>query len=600
MKIIISTLISCIVLFCSFSCSEPDPLYIYGNIVGKVTEEGSNKAIEGVTIEINGVEQSVKTGNNGMFKIEKLPANNYILYVTKDGYVADSKNITVVAKQTIQSDFSLLKNLPEAVPSEVFLTTTKTSIPIELKNTRSTIMDFMVQTSEPWISVLPSYGTIASKNSKIIKILTDFSQIEYGEYTESIIINVGQSSLNIPIQISYYKPSYIEITSPQIGKVYSMGDVLPIIWNSNIEGTVKIELVRNGTVQQSIVPSIKNNISNYSWSIPSLSIDTYQVLVTSNETPEISDLSEGFYLKEGPTPPIVSTGEVTSITSSSITVSGLIEDFGKTYNNLTQYGHVYSEINPNPTISDYKHNHGTAVQLISYISNLNNLKPNTRYYIRSYAENPKGVTYGSTISVTTKNQDGSEYWEPTEPDETGAVDLGLSVKWATYNVGATSPEEYGNYYAWGEINPKNDYTKATYDFAKKDKYGYYEYILPEGLTNISSTKYDVATSSWGNNWRIPTRQEILELSEKATTVRTSYKNVQGVRIIGPNGNSFFLPNAGYRNESGLVKQVCMYRTSSMAEEELDYPYIYEVTGSGIYMSKYIGSYYGLPIRAVRD
>ena len=94
------------------SCSEADPVYIYGNIAGRVTEEGSNIAIEGATVEISGVEQSVKTGSNGMFKFETLPADNYTIYVSKDGYVADSKIITVVATKTTQSDFSLQKNLP--------------------------------------------------------------------------------------------------------------------------------------------------------------------------------------------------------------------------------------------------------------------------------------------------------------------------------------------------------------------------------------------------------------------------------------------------------------------------------------------------------
>ena len=104
-------LASLFVLLCSYSCTEPDPIYIYGNIAGKVTEEGSNKSIEGATIEISGIEQAVKTGSNGIFKFERLPADNYIVYVSKDGYVADSKIVTVVASQTAQCDFSLKKNV---------------------------------------------------------------------------------------------------------------------------------------------------------------------------------------------------------------------------------------------------------------------------------------------------------------------------------------------------------------------------------------------------------------------------------------------------------------------------------------------------------
>lgn len=576
------------------SCSEADPVYIYGNIAGRVTEEGSNIAIEGATVEISGIEQSVKTGSNGMFKFETLPADNYTIYVSKDGYVADSKIVTVVATKTAQSDFSLQKNLPEATPSEVSLTTTSTSASIELTNTRSVDMNFTLQTSRSWISVSPSNGTIASKNKKIIKISADYSTIDYGDYSESVVINVGQSSLTIPIQISYYRPSYIEVTSPESGKVYSMGNVLPIAWASNVGGTVKIELVRNGNVQQSIAPSVDNHSTgNHNWGIPSLAVDAYQVRITSNESPNVSGTSGVFYLQDGPTPPVVSTGTVTSITSSAIIIEGSIEDLGKTYTSITQYGHVYSETNPSPTISDYKHNLGSTNQLVTYNSNITNLKPNTRYYIRAYAENPKGIAYGSTVSVTTKTADGKDPWSPTEPDETGAVDLGLSVKWAAWNIGATSPEEYGNYYAWGEVETKADYTNENYKHAN----GRYNYILPDGLSDISGTKFDAATVNWGNGWRMPTKLEIMELTDNATVVYTSYNNVAGVRFVGPNGNCIFVPFAGARNDNGKwLRGESNFLWSSVIADNWEYWSSYCLKWGDVHHEY---AFWGMSIRAVR-
>ena len=608
MKRTLSIFLTIAVLLLSYSCNETDPVYIYGNIAGKVTEEGSNNAIEGATIEISGIEQSVKTGSNGMFKFEKLPTDNYTIYVSKDGYISDSKVITVVATQTTQSDFSLLKNLPEAIPSEITLTTINPSASVELKNTRSADMDFTVQSSQSWISVSPPNGTIASKNTKILKISADLSKIDYGEYTEAVVINVGQSSLSIPVQISYYRPSYIEIISPEAGKVYAMGTVLPIKWNSNIGGTVKIELVRNGSVQQSIISSVDNySTGNHSWGIPSLSVDAYQIRITSNETPSVYGMSEIFYLEDGPTPPVVSTGEVSSITSSSITVYGAIEDLGKTYSSVTQYGHVYSEVNPNPTISDYKYNHGSSNQTMSYSSDLVNLKPNTRYYVRAYAENPKGIAYGTSVSVTTKTVDGKDPWEPTAPDENGAVDLGLSVKWAAYNVGATKPEEYGDYYSWGEVVTKNDYTESKYKFTYIDSYGCVEYSLPEGLSDISGTKYDAATANWGKEWRMPTKLELMELEDQSTAVWTSYNGIDGMRIIGPNGNSIFLPSGGYRSEYGGKGKggSGKYWTSTTDNGWSNKGAFIYSWGRDALGNKSVGisaeiKYLGMPIRAVKD
>ena len=120
------------------------------------------------------------------------------------------------------------------------------------------------------------------------------------------------------------------------------------------------------------------------------------------------------------------------------------------------------------------------------------------------------------------------------------VDLGLSVKWATCNVGASSPSDYGNYYAWGETRTKSDYTvdnSSTYGKSRGDISDVY--------------KYDVAKANWGSAWRLPTEAEMRELIDKWTWTWTSQGGHSGYRVTGPNGSSIFLPAAGYRRGSSL-------------------------------------------------
>lgn len=131
-----------------------------------------------------------------------------------------------------------------------------------------------------------------------------------------------------------------------------------------------------------------------------------------------------------------------------------------------------------------------------------------------------------------------------------AVDLGLSVKWASCNVGAESPEDYGGYYAWGETKEKSNYTASTYKYAR-DLDGDGEYHDNESNwinigSNISGTSYDVAHVKWGGSWRMPTLSEIQELCNKCSWEWTSVNGVSGRKVTGPNGNSIFLPAAGYR------------------------------------------------------
>ncbi len=140
------------------------------------------------------------------------------------------------------------------------------------------------------------------------------------------------------------------------------------------------------------------------------------------------------------------------------------------------------------------------------------------------------------------------------------VDLGLSVKWASCNLGASSPEEYGNYYAWAETKPRTgsswDYKWNTTPYYLSGSGNYNDdvkwrkYTGKDGKTVLDASD-DAATVALGSPWRIPTFDEIKELYNKCKWTWTSMNGNNGFQVTGPNGNSIFLPAAGYRNGSGL-------------------------------------------------
>lgn len=138
--------------------------------------------------------------------------------------------------------------------------------------------------------------------------------------------------------------------------------------------------------------------------------------------------------------------------------------------------------------------------------------------------------------------------KPDTPTPGEAIDLGLSVKWASHNVGASSPEGYGGYYAWGETEEKSNYTPETYKYwSDRDGDGRNDINEYQNIgSNISGTQYDVAHVKWGGSWRMPTRDEIEELVNKCSWKRTTQNGVNGQLVTGPNGNSIFLPAAGDR------------------------------------------------------
>lgn len=117
------------------------------------------------------------------------------------------------------------------------------------------------------------------------------------------------------------------------------------------------------------------------------------------------------------------------------------------------------------------------------------------------------------------------------------VDLGLSVDWAGYNIGASSPEEAGDYFSWGETAVKNAYYRSRYAYCACDTF------VNIG-SSISGTEYDAATAAWGDGWRMPSLGEVEELRDECDWEWITYKGVSGCKVTGPSGNSIFLPAAG--------------------------------------------------------
>jgi len=145
-----------------------------------------------------------------------------------------------------------------------------------------------------------------------------------------------------------------------------------------------------------------------------------------------------------------------------------------------------------------------------------------------------------------------------------AVDLGLSVKWASFNLGATQPEDYGAYYAWGEVEPKSNYVWATYNLCKNSsssqltKYCTYSNYGYNGLRDnktVLEPEDDAATVKLGGDWRIPTGDEFEELMSNCTWEWTSLNGVYGSKVTskksGYTNKWIFLPATGYRAASTL-------------------------------------------------
>lgn len=228
------------------------------------------------------------------------------------------------------------------------------------------------------------------------------------------------------------------------------------------------------------------------------------------------------------------------------------------------------------------------------------------YYMNVYQKD------GSRSRFVVDNLDSVNFtFEQAPVEGLEYVDLGLSVKWATFNVGATSPYETGDFFSFGETEPKDSYTRSNYKYYEPDnlvKYTKYNFYTRYGIVDYKyrlDMEDDVARVKWGGDWRMPTIEEMEELVYNCYWEWTEINSsVYGYKVTGPNGNSIFLPAGYYRDdEDESTTPLTSYLSSTLSNE---YPghaigidfYDFDYYGSDYYDISPEGRYFGELIRPV--
>lgn len=278
------------------------------------------------------------------------------------------------------------------------------------------------------------------------------------------------------------------------------------------------------------------------------------------------------------------TGETGGISSEQVYcgMSMINSDKLPPFESYVMGGICYSDVNSMPVVPTVSGNstddHGCGIALgVSFKAGqipvdgeyneirIGGLKPSTKYYYRAFVwiDESETVFYGGIKTFQTSD---------ALAISAGEVDLGLSVNWWGCNIGATRPEEYGNYYAWGETSEKVTYTLDNYTF-RYTKYhntqreeGYLEPSIKIDNKTILDAEDDIATITLGEEWRMPTVEEIRELKDLNPSVY-ELNGVKGLLVTGKNGNSMFIPFNGMKKILPLYQGECVMLWSCKASAD---------------------------------
>ena len=302
----------------------------------------------------------------------------------------------------------------------------------------------------------------------------------------------------------------------------------------------------------------------------------------------------------GKTKLVVETNKVTPDCTSAIIECAIATD--------ATVNEVYLQYTTDSMFFDYQEADMTEYIRKCYRAEIVDLQENTVYYYRYLVRNAlSSAMSGGVEAFQTLGRQQSSSDNGTENGH-AYVDLGLSVKWATCNVGASKPEEYGDYFAWGETEPKDYYGWSSYKWCNGSSYSLTKYNNNSSYGSVDNkTTFelsdDAARANWGGSWRMPTQAEQNELRENCTWTWTTQNGVYGYKVAskksGYTNKFIFLPAAGYRDDSslGLAGSYGYYWSSSL---NTDSPgRAWGVGFASDYVSRYDSSRYcGFSLRPV--
>lgn len=506
------------------ACAE-DETTTFGSISGVVKDKNTAEALVGVRVTITPGGDSSVTGADGNFQFKDLDAADYTVSYIKEGYISDSKKVTVSPGVNRDASIMLEPIAPilAVSPSSLDFGSELTTLALDITNIGKGTLQWSIAEEISWLSCQPDKGTTTNESSSIVvKISRD--GLERGTYVKTIVISSNGGSLIIPVTVSVENINIaVEPNELNFG---TLTNSLQLTLKNTGFGInyYKIESSKDWLVLSKASGVITE--TDYITAIVAregLSASKYEATITisTNGGNIVIPVKMEVAVEAKPT---VTVENVSDITSDRATLHGTIVSVGSS--KVTRYGFCWSE-QPNPTIENSYCTLGDTSNPTAFESTISNLKSETKYYFRSYAENSVGITYSE------KEQSFTTTGLPTLPivasvsieeiTSTSAVakgvitSLGNVAKITHYgfvwSISARPTLENAKYNDIGECDRPQSYTSQIHDLDAHTLYYIRAYAINEKGTAYGE---DLTFTTANTDVRIATA-EVTDITHNAAT-----------------------------------------------------------------------------------
>lgn len=410
-------LFSSIAAFVLSGCNEYE-VDMFGSISGVVSDSEMNEPLSGVKVALSPGGVSQVTSNDGTFAFEGLSAQEYSLTFTRTGYASQTQKVAVKAGVTSSVQVTLETSGPVLYVSEEKLDfeADLTMLSFDIRNDGDGELEWKISENADWIKCSESSGTTGNGTSSVT-VTVSRSDMDPGTYRETIVVtsNGGGETIEVTMTVQdifsqfYVTPESLDFGTEDISlelRIYNACDS-EINWTAESENGWVILDRKSGSLQAGDEERISVIVSR-----EGLSAGDYTSGIRFMAGGKAVDVPVRMSVASEEKP-VVSIERVSGITYSSASVSGAIISVGTS--GVSRYGFCWST-SQNPTLSGDHSDMGDCISPKAFTGTISNLKSETKYYVRAYAENNEGISYSEkTLSFTTSSYGGGGSGDDDEP-----------------------------------------------------------------------------------------------------------------------------------------------------------------------------------------